>query len=187
VKKYIPWILSGLILVSLVTGCSGQLDKKLDEEYQSSKFEVEVMLDEVDSIATRMDYVRSVHDEQDMKINKQGISIQDRKIQASHVTWFENYQPELEEIRKWVQDSREVIAAHQDIEATHNRSNSKKIRADHELMQSELEQIKTEAEQYRSDLFQAKDTIETFFSDHADLMKKYDVPSEHGVKPPTSK
>jgi hypothetical protein len=187
VKKHILWVLSGLTMVSLVVGCSQQVDKKLNEEYESLKPEVEVVLYEVDSIATRMDYIRSVHDEQDIKINKQGLSVRDKQTQEKHVEWFKNYQPELEKIRQWVQDSRRILDTHQNIEATHNRASSKKILADHEKMQSELEQIKTEGEAYRNSLFQAQDTLATFFSDHADLMKRYNVPSEHGVRPPTYK
>lgn len=186
-KKYVVLSVLASVTLVLLAGCAKEVDKKLDKKYDAVRFEVEVQINEVDSLTGKMQFMRAEHDKQDVKINKQGLSPEDKAMQEKHITWFNNYEPTLTEMDEWVETSQGMIADHKKLEATHDKAEARQIRADHQGMLADIKTIKADAEEYLEEFIQADSVVHTFFADHAYLNKKYKVPSEHGVKPPTSK
>ncbi|MBN2380853.1 hypothetical protein JXM67_13730 [candidate division WOR-3 bacterium] len=187
-RKHAKLLVIFTALMVIVAGCSKAVDEKLDEDYGVSRTEVQAMVGNVELLAEKMDIVVTEHAHQDERITRYGPPRgEDLRMQERHVAWFIEFEPKFSQIKKWIDDANATLALHDSLEETHDNAPSKQIKADHKKMAEELEILKPKAQEYKEALENAMDTTSTFFKDHAYLNNKYKVPSEHGLKPPTSK
>ena len=188
VKRYIFTAVALVAAVGLLAGCGARkVDEKLDTEYEESSFAVNLMVNEIDSSVQRMNFRREVHDKQDEKLARYITGSADAKMQADHVKWFTEFEQTLNEISEWLEDARNVLHKHEEMEATHGKAKADKIKDDHKMMLADLERLEEETREKGNILNEADSIVATFFTDHAYLNEKYNVPSEHALKPPTAK
>ncbi|MBD3286217.1 hypothetical protein GF359_06750 [candidate division WOR-3 bacterium] len=187
-ERFLKWTVICVALTFFAVGCAKAVDEKLDDEYNALRTEVQAMVGNVELLSEKMDIAVSEHAHQDERITRYGPPRGgDVKMQERHVAWFAEFEPKFTEIKGFLEDADATFARHDSVEQTHDKASVRQIKQDHKKMTGELEVLKPKAKEYKGVLEEAKDTCSTFFSDHAYLIKKYNVPSEHGVKPPTTK
>ncbi len=186
-RRKVAFILYLSAIAALVMCGAAKLDEKLDSEYSEVRLKVNSLLVSVDTMISKIHFLHSEHDEQDVKINRYIRSAEDVELQDKHNLWFADFESALDTLAEEISKIELRLLFHDKDEATHDTASAKVIRADHKQMLDEIENMQIFTQEILDRLLEADSVIHTFFADHTEFHQKYDIPREFTTLPPTFK